>query len=551
MFLTDWYQNRKLGTKVVFIASLAITICFIVAALIGIKAYVAAERHAGAREKEAMEEALKDKAELVSGLLARISVMSVMSQDLSDLQVKAREAMKDSDFVEVMFRGKDGAPLAREARDTNQISIELDRKIVTDKETMGIEKEVGALHIMVSRERVQAMQAELEKRVAKQQSQAWVVALLLCGVINVLLIALLHFVIRSRVSAPLGKALSMIEAVAEGQLDQDLHGNSSDEIGRLFDALHRMKEYLGNTADIADSVASGDLRKIHQPRSDRDRLGIAIGKMTQGLRESLETVRELAVELSSSSRDLKGTGDRLLSEASGVSMKAGDASGSSETVASNVRTVAAAAEEMSASIQEIARSAEGSRRTAGDALSITKDAAQRVEELSAASLEISRVTEVIVEIAEQTKLLALNATIEAARAGEAGRGFAVVAGEVKELAKSTSEATEDIRKRIETIQATTHSTVEDIGKVRDVMGRIEGAVSNIAAAVEEQSVTTNEIVRNVTDSSRLVGGITKSITEVASSSLQAEHGARDVLGAVEKVANAAECLEALSARFKF
>ncbi|MEK7393576.1 MAG: HAMP domain-containing methyl-accepting chemotaxis protein [Fibrobacterota bacterium] len=550
MFLIDWYQNQKLGTKVVFIASSAITICFMIAALLGINAYVAAERSAGVREKEAMEKSLKDKAELVSGLLARISVMSVMSQDLSDLQIKAHEAMRDSDFVEVLFSGKDGSPLAREARDTTAISIELNRKIVTDKETMGIEKEVGGLHITVSRARVEAMQSELEKRVATQQRNAWIVAMLLCGVINVLLVALLYLVIRNRVSQPLGKALSMVEAVAEGRLDQDLHSTSNDEIGRLFGALHRMKEYLGATADIADSVASGDLRKIHKPISDKDRLGVAIGTMTKALRESLETVRELAVELSKSSRDLKGTGDRLLSEASGVSIKAGDASGSSETVASNVRTVAAAAEEMSASIQEIARSAEGSRRTAGEALAITKSAVQRVEELSAASLEISRVTEVIVEIAEQTKLLALNATIEAARAGEAGRGFAVVAGEVKELAKSTSEATEDIRKRIETIQATTHSTVEDIGQVRDVMGRIEGAVSNIAAAVEEQSVTTNEIVRNVTDSSRLVGGITKSITEVATSSIQAEHGARDVLGAVEKVANAAECLEALSARFK-
>jgi len=551
MFLIEWYQNQKLGTKVVFIASSAITICFLVAALLGINAYVAAERSAGAREKEAMENSLKDKAEIVSGLLARISVMSVMSQDLSDLQVKAREAMKDSDFVEVVFRGKDGTPLAREARDTTQVSLEIDRKIVTDKETMGIEKEVGGLHIMVSRARVEAMQSELEKRVSHQQRNAWIVAMLLFGVINVLLVALLYLVIRNRVSQPLGKALSMVEAVAEGRLDQDLHSSSKDEIGRLFEALHRMKEYLGATADVADSVASGDLRKIHKPISDKDRLGVAISTMTRGLRESLETVRDLAGELTRSSRDLKATGDHLLSEASGVSMKAGDASGSSETVASNVRTVAAAAEEMSASIQEIARSAEGSRNTANDALSITKDAAQRVEELSAASLEISRVTEVIVEIAEQTKLLALNATIEAARAGEAGRGFAVVAGEVKELAKSTSEATEDIRKRIETIQITTHSTVEDIGKVRDVMGRIEGAVSNIAAAVEEQSVTTNEIVRNVTDSSRLVGGITKSISEVATSSLQAEQGARAVLGSVEKVANAAECLDALSAKFKF
>lgn len=551
MFLIDWYRNQKLGAKVVLIASTATTICFIFAALVGINVYLTAERSAGAREKEAMEKSLRDKADLVSGLLARISVMPVMTQDLSDLQIKAREAMKDSDFVEVLFRGKDGSPLAREARDTNQTSLAIDRAIVTDKETMGIEKEVGGLLVKVGRARVLAMQAELEERVARQRTLAWIVALLLCGAINALLVGLLHLVFRNRVSRPLEKALAMVEAVAEGRLDQDVRGSSNDEIGRLFDALHRMKEYLGATADIADSVASGDLRRIHQARSDRDRLGTAIGKMTLGLRESLETVRQLALELASSSKTLKATGQTLLEEASGVSTKAGDVSGNSEIVASNVRTVAASAEEMSASIQEIARSAEGSRKTASEALSISTGAERRVQELSAASLEISRVTEVIVEIAEQTKLLALNASIEAARAGEAGRGFAVVAGEVKELAKSTSEATEDIRRRIETIQTTTTSTVEDIAKVREVMGRIEGSVSSIAAAVEEQSVTTDEIVRNVTDSSRLVGGITKAIVEVAGSSLQAERGAREVLGAVGNVADAAECLEALSARFKF
>jgi methyl-accepting chemotaxis protein len=272
--------------------------------------------------------------------------------------------------------------------------------------------------------------------------------------------------------------------------------------------------------------------------------------MNTALRESLETVQELSGDLATSSRSLRLTGQALLDQASGVSVKAGDASQSSETVASNVRTVAASAEEMSASIQEIARSAEGSRLTAREALSIAQEASNRVDELSNASMEISRVTEVIVEIAEQTKLLALNATIEAARAGEAGKGFAVVAGEVKELAKSTADATEDIRKRIEQIQTSTRATVSDIGRVREVMGKIEGSVSSIAAAVEEQSVTTNEIVRNVTDSSRLVQGITASILEVASSSVHAEQGAKDVLGSVDRVGAAADRLESLSSRFK-
>jgi methyl-accepting chemotaxis protein len=329
-----------------------------------------------------------------------------------------------------------------------------------------------------------------------------------------------------------------------------MHAESHDEIGRLADGLRHMIEYLRQTATLADLVAAGDLRSSIKPRSHRDRLGTAIGKMNSALRDSLETVQELSGDLASSSRSLRATGDTLLGESSEVTVKAGDASTSSETVAGNFRTVAASAEEMSASIQEIARSAEGSRRTATEALAITREASNRVEELSAASMEISRVTEVIVEIAEQTKLLALNATIEAARAGDAGKGFAVVAGEVKELAKSTADATEDIRKRIEQIQTSTRSTVSDIGRVRDVMGKIEGAVSSIAAAVEEQSVTTNEIVRNVADSSRLVQGITTSIVEVASSSAHAERGAKDVLASVEKVSAAADRLESLSSRFK-
>jgi len=551
MNIFDWYKNKNLGTKVILLASAAISTCFLLATVLVIAVFMTTSENAAAREKASLEKSLKDKAELITGLLARISVMPVMTQDLADLQTKAKEAMQDSDFVEVVFFGKDGSALAKEVRDTTVSAETYARKIVTDKATMGIEKEVGSILVKVSRARIEASQTDLKERAKKQIMKVWIGAVILGTMFTGLLVVLLHTVIQRRVTKPLSEALTMVDAVAEGELNHDLAMHTGDEIGRLFDALRRMKEYLAATADIADKVASGDLRTTHKPRSDRDRLGTAFQKMTTGLRESFETIRGLSADLATSSKSLRGTGNHLLHEASGVSSKAGDVSGSSETVASNVRTVAASAEEMSASIQEIARSAEGSRNTAGEALQISKEAAQRVEELSAASVEISRVTEVIVEIAEQTKLLALNATIEAARAGEAGRGFAVVAGEVKELAKSTSEATDDIRKRIEMIQASTKSTVNDIGRVREVMGRIEGAVSSIAAAVEEQSVTTTEIVRNVTDSSRLVEGITRSIGEVAHSSLEAENGAREVLGAVDKVAHAAESLESLSARFKF
>jgi methyl-accepting chemotaxis protein len=550
MSIVDWYKHKSLGTKVGIIAAGAITACLLSASVAGIRFYVSDLRASSARESDGMEKALGAKAELVSGLLARISVIPLMSQDLADLQVKATEAMRDSDFVDVVFLGKDGSPVARSTRDTSGSVLDFTRKVVTDKETMGVEKEVGSLRIKVSTARVAAAQAQVEKAIAHKAATAWIVALVAVAVINFLLVWVLLLVLKRRVSNPLQEAVDLVEAVAQGDLDLEMHAESKDEIGRLADGLRHMIEYLRQTARLADMVAAGDLRSSIQPRSPRDRLGTAIGKMNTALRESLETVQELSGDLATSSRSLRLTGQALLDQASGVSVKAGDASQSSETVASNVRTVAASAEEMSASIQEIARSAEGSRLTAREALSIAQEASNRVDELSNASMEISRVTEVIVEIAEQTKLLALNATIEAARAGEAGKGFAVVAGEVKELAKSTADATEDIRKRIEQIQTSTRATVSDIGRVREVMGKIEGSVSSIAAAVEEQSVTTNEIVRNVTDSSRLVQGITASILEVASSSVHAEQGAKDVLGSVDRVGAAADRLESLSSRFK-
>ncbi|MBK9576990.1 MAG: HAMP domain-containing protein [Fibrobacteres bacterium] len=544
------YQKLSLGTKVGLISSLATTLALVALAVIGIGLFVQDQHASAKRERDGMESALRGKAELMSGLLARISVMPLMSQDLADLQTKAKEVIRDSDFVEVCFLGKDGAPVARVVSDSSRPSFEVLRKVVTDKESMGIEKEVGSLRIRMSTQRIQMEQAKLEESSARKVRNAWMGAVVAVVAMNALLIALLMLVLRRRVSSPLGMAVDLVEAVAQGELDRELHFDSHDEIGKLGGSLGRMSGYLRQTALVADRVAEGDLSTQVDPRSGRDRLGNALAKMNASLRESIQAIRSVSGDMSSSSQDLKKVGSSMLRESSGVSSRASDASRSADTVAVNVRSLASSAEQMLASIQEIARSAEGSRRTAGDALGIANEAATRVHELTAASDDISRFTEVIVDIAEQTKLLALNATIEAARAGEAGKGFAVVASEVKELAKNTATATEDIRQRIGQIQGSTRSTVDDIVRIREVMERIERAVASIAAAVEEQSVTTNEIVRNVADSSRLVEGITKSIGEVAASSVQAEKGAQAVLDSVERMGAGAVVLKDLSARFK-
>jgi uncharacterized protein YoxC len=138
-----------------------------------------------------------------------------------------------------------------------------------------------------------------------------------------------------------------------------------------------------------------------------------------------------------------------------------------------------------------------------------------VARLGESSAEIGQVIKVINSIAEQTNLLALNATIEAARAGEAGKGFAVVANEVKELAKQTGKATEDISQKIQSIQGSTQEAVEAIGSISKVINQINDISNTIASAVEEQSATTNEISRNVEEAAKGSGEIANYIGSVA------------------------------------
>ena len=191
---------------------------------------------------------------------------------------------------------------------------------------------------------------------------------------------------------------------------------------------------------------------------------------------------------------------------------------STEQMSANVKTVSAAIEEVNANVGEMAKSAERAAAAAASAAQLVEASNTQIGGLRDAANEIGKVIEVIQDIAEQTNLLALNATIEAARAGDAGKGFAVVATEVKELAKQTAGATEDIRRRIEGIQGSTGLTVKSMDGISDVIRQVNDLSRIIASAVEEQTVTTKEIAGNVAQTSMAAETVAKGVTESAMAS---------------------------------
>ncbi|HEY1068034.1 MAG TPA: PAS domain-containing methyl-accepting chemotaxis protein, partial [Pirellulales bacterium] len=214
----------------------------------------------------------------------------------------------------------------------------------------------------------------------------------------------------------------------------------------------------------------------------------------------VETSLESTVQsLASAAQEMTSVSQQLASNSEETAAQASVVSAAAEQVSRNVGTVASAAEEMGASIREIAKNAHEAARVATSAVKVADKTNTTVSKLGESSVEIGNVIKVITSIAQQTNLLALNATIEAARAGEAGKGFAVVANEVKELAKQTAKATEDIGRKIEAIQSDAKSAVDAIGHIGAIIGQINDIQSTIASAVEEQTATTAEISRNVSE----------------------------------------------------
>lgn len=260
--------------------------------------------------------------------------------------------------------------------------------------------------------------------------------------------------------------------------------------------------------------------------------------MISSMQESAETLSSAATELTATATEMSNTAEKTNKESQSAAAAAAQ-------IAAGVQAVATNMEETVASIKEIGRTTSESAQMAKTTLVKARESNEIVTKLGVSSQEVGDVIKVISSIAQQTNLLALNATIEAARAGEAGKGFAVVANEVKELAKQTAQATNDITLKIGAIQSDTQGAVSAIAGISDAVEKLNSLSGVIAAAVEEQTATTNEISRVLVESKKGVDSIAGTIRVVSTAAEESSMSSNQTLIASQELAQLAEKLSVL------
>ena len=338
---------------------------------------------------------------------------------------------------------------------------------------------------------------------------------LICGISLVILFSGSLVLVRG-ISNSLNRLIEMIQDIAEGEGDVskrlkaagDFGSNELGEVSRLFNLF----------MDKLQGILRGIVSQTHN-----------LTAASQGLLEATERITINSGETAAQSNSASRATQQVTENLNSLSMGAGD---------------------MTTTIQSIASNAQEAAKVAASAVTAADSANATVAKLGQSGTEIGKVIKVITSIAEQTNLLALNATIEAARAGEAGKGFAVVANEVKELAKQTAHATEDIGRKIVAIQTDTKGAAEAIGTVSGVIHHINDISSTIAAAVEQQGATTSEMTRNAGEAATGAGEIAVSIGSVASAADSTLQRAQESQKAAQELATVATQLARLIHQFK-
>jgi len=312
-------------------------------------------------------------------------------------------------------------------------------------------------------------------------------------------------------------------------------------------------EPLDQSAQVMDAIAGGDLdARVGAVRADEfGRLGAAVNRAVESLGDALARIADNSIAVGNASEELASVSSELQASAAETSEQMGLASRASKETNTSVRLVAASAQQVGVGIRSVAQNAQEAAAVAATAVRVAGDANATIRQLGESSEQIDNVIRVINSIAEQTNILALNAEIEAARAGEAGKGFAVVANEVKELARGTARATDDIAKRVSTIRDDSRAAVTAISEIGRIIEQIATTQSAIAASVQEQSAATGEITRNMGEAARGSDEIAATVGQVARATENTTTAARETQRAASELAMMATELQRTVSQFRF
>ena len=404
------------------------------------------------------------------------------------------------------------APLVVQATDVMK-KFEAEVNQITELVNQGKGEEAAAIDVLDLANQLSdlvpqianALESKMDEATEQSEAVSTIVMIVMCVVyLVVLLLALLiGFFVRRVLRKTVANTGDSIESLSKGDMTDEAEMLMNDELG---DVVMKLNESLATLRQVVGSAAT-TARKVNSVAKE---VGDGID---EGYKETEEVVAQTQV----------------------VAGAAGD-------VTQSIQTVAAGAEEMGASIREISSNANEAARVAGEATEVAQRTSETVSKLGVSSREIGDVVNTITAIAEQTNLLALNATIEAARAGDAGKGFAVVAGEVKDLAQETGKATDDITAKITAIQADTDGAVAAIEKISDIINQINNYQTTIAAAVEEQTATTNEMSRSVAEAATGSASIAETISQYQEIAQEAGKGVETLQHASDELVEASQAM---------